>query len=107
TGALSRVAGENVGNHAIQQGTLAASTNYGLSYVSAGLAITPRALAVTADAKSKAYGDADPALTFQLTGGSLVHTDSFSGPLPRVAGEHAGSYAILQSTLTAGANYSL
>jgi hypothetical protein len=107
SGALTRVAGENVGTYAILQGTLTAGTNYTLSYTGADLTITQRAIAVTADAKSKVYGDADPALTYQLTSGTLVGSDSFSGALTRVAGENVGAYAILQGTLTAGANYSL
>jgi len=38
-----------------------------------------RPITVTADAKSKTYGDADPALTYQITSGSLVTGDSFNG----------------------------
>ena len=62
SGALSRTAGENVGTYAIDQGTLAAGSNYTITYAAADFAITPRSLSVTADAKSKIYGDADPAL---------------------------------------------
>src|SRR5205823_10828473 len=40
TGALSRAAGENVGSYTIQQGTLALSTNYSLTFVGAQLTIT-------------------------------------------------------------------
>ena len=69
--------------------------------------VNPAAIAVTADVKSKVYGDADPALTYHLTGGSLVSGDSFTGGLTRVAGENVGAHAILQGTLTAGANYNL
>jgi len=53
------------------------------------------------------YGDSDPALTSQITSGSLVGSDSLSGSLTRAAGENAGSYAIQQGTLTAGGNYNL
>ena len=107
TGALTRVAGENVGTYAIQQGTLAASANYTLTFVGANLSIGTRALTVTADAKSKIYGDPDPALTYQITGGSLVTGDSLTGALTRVAGENVGTYAIQQGTLAASANYTL
>jgi hypothetical protein len=69
--------------------------------------VDPAAIAVTADAKSKVYGDTDPALTCQLTSGSLVSGDSFAGSLTREAGQNVGAYAILQDTLTAGANYNL
>ncbi len=40
TGSLVRVAGEGVGTYAIQQGTLALSNNYSLTYVGANLTIT-------------------------------------------------------------------
>ena len=70
-------------------------------------AITPRAITVTADEQTKTAGDADPALTYQLTSGELADGDAFSGELTRDAGEKAGVYAIRQGTLTAGGNYSL
>src|SRR5437762_810858 len=107
SGALIRVAGENVGTYAIVQGTLSLSTNYTLTYVGANLTIDPRAVTVTADAKSKTYGNADPALTYQITSGSLAFSDSFSGVLSRVAGENVGTYAILQGTLSLSTNYTL
>src|SRR5439155_199315 len=107
TGALSRAAGENVGTYAIAQNTLALSTNYTLTYAGADLTITKRAVTVTADAKSKTYGDADPALTYQITSGSLVTGDGFTGALSRAAGENVGSYAIQQGTLALSTNYAL
>ena len=56
--------------YAITQGTLALSTNYALTYVGANLTITARPITVTADAKTKVYGDADPALSYQVTSGA-------------------------------------
>ena len=64
---MTRVAGENVGTYAIQQGSLGASANYALSFIGANLTIGARSVTVTADAKSKVYGDTDPALTYQIT----------------------------------------
>src|SRR5439155_10163259 len=107
SGALSRVAGETVGTYAINQGTLIAGPNYALSFNSATLTITPSPLTVTAFAKSKIYGTSDPTLTYQVTSGALVGGDTLSGSLSRVAGETVGSYAINESTLTAGTNYTL
>jgi hypothetical protein len=40
-GSLSRIAGEDIGSYAIQQGTLTAGSNYTLTYVGADLTITP------------------------------------------------------------------
>ena len=88
----------------------AAKDNYMLSSVSgASASITARPITVTADAKSKTYGDGDPALTYSVTGGSLATGDGFSGSLARDAGESvAGNpYPISKGTLTAGTNYDL
>jgi hypothetical protein len=62
---------------------------------------------VTADAKSKAYGDPDPSLTYQVTSGALLTGDSFTGALTRLSGETVGTYAILQGTLALNSNYVL
>jgi hypothetical protein len=56
TGALVRAAGENVGNYAISQGTLALSTNYTLSYTGAVFEITRASLTITANDITKAEG---------------------------------------------------
>ena len=105
TGSLSREAGENAGTYAISQGTITAGDNYSMTYVPAYLTINPKSLTVTAEAKSKTYGDADPVLTYTSEG--LINSDAFSGALSRVAGENAGTYAINQGSLTAGNNYEI
>ena len=87
-------------------GTLTA-TNYTFAFLNGNLTISNRSITVTADAKTKTYGDPDPALTYQVTSGSLNAGDSFSGTLTRVAGTSVGTYAIQQGTLTAGPNYTL
>jgi len=111
TGSLTRVSGESVANspYAIQQGTLALDGNYNLSFISANLTITARNIEVTADAKTKTYGDADPALTYSITNGSLAFSDAFTGALTRVSGESVANspYAIQQGTLTLDSNYNL
>lgn len=107
SGALSRVAGENVNTYAIQQNTVTAGGNYAITYVPANLTITARPITITADAKTKVYGDADPAFTYQITSGSLVSGDEITGALSRTAGEAIGNYAINQNTLTAGSNYAI
>lgn len=65
--------------------------------------ILPKPITITADAKSKAYGEADPALTYTSTG--LLNSDSLTGSLTRASGENPGTHAITQGTLAAGANY--
>lgn len=73
----------------------------------ATLTIAPTPVTVAADAKTKYAGEADPALTYQVTSGALAASDSFSGALARDEGEAAGVYPIRQGTLALGSNYLL
>ncbi len=109
SGALERDAGEAVGSYDITVGTLAANSNYTLSYVGDTLEITAATLTVTADHQSKVYGSSDPALTYQVSGlqGDDTAEGVLSGALDRDAGEAVGSYDIGVGTLTANGNYSL
>ncbi|WP_265408542.1 MBG domain-containing protein, partial [Pseudomonas aeruginosa] len=111
-GGLVRVSGENVGNYAIQQGGLGlVSGNYDLSYQGNNLTITKALLNVIADAKTKVYGDADPSLTYQVSGlknGDTAGAVLNGGSLSRVAGENVGVYGINQGGLgLVSANYDL
>jgi filamentous hemagglutinin family protein len=107
--ATSATTASNVGVYGINQGTLAASTNYALNYAGANLTVTPRAITVTADAKSRAYGDTNPALTYQVGGSGLVNGDTLSGALATSAttSSNVGTYGIGQGSLAASANYAL
>ena len=111
SGALATPAttASNVGTYGITQGTLAASGNYALNYAAANLTVTQRAITVTADAKSRAYGDANPALTYQVGGSGLVNGDTLSGALATSAttSSNVGAYGITQGTLAASSNYAL
>lgn len=60
--------------------------------------IGKRAATITADAKSKVYGEADPTLTATVTG--TVGSDTLNYNLNRAAGENAADYTI---TVTASA----
>ncbi|MFO6384746.1 MBG domain-containing protein, partial [Pseudomonas aeruginosa] len=71
------------------------TANYTLSYVGNDLRITPAQLNVIADAKTKVYGDLDPALTYQVSGlkrGDTAGAVLNGGSLSRVAGENVGVY---------------
>jgi hypothetical protein len=105
--ATSATAASNIGVYGINQGSLAASTNYALNYASANLTVTRRAIIVTADAKSRAYGDTNPALTYQVGGSGLANGDTLSGALATsaTAASDAGVYGITQGTLAASSNY--
>ena len=67
--------------------------------------ITAKPLTITAEAKSKVYGEADPTLTYTKEG--LLEGDAITGALARAAGEDVGEYAITQGTLSAGDNYTI
>jgi hypothetical protein len=77
------------------------------SYASQTLDVLTRPITVTADALSKAFGQADPPFTYQITQGSLVFSDTFTGSLTREPGEDVGLYAILQGSLALPASYDL
>ncbi|OFJ47642.1 hypothetical protein BA896_000080 [Janthinobacterium lividum] len=102
-GVLRRAAGENVGSYTIDASALA-NGNYVVTAQNGALSIGARPITVTADAKSKVYGNVDPGLTYQVTKGELVAGDSLAGVLRRAAGENVGSYTIDASALANG-NY--
>jgi large repetitive protein len=79
SGSLARTAGEDVDSYAISQGTLSLGDNYTINFTGSTLTITPRAISVAADSRSKTYGHADPILSCKITAGSLVDGDIFSG----------------------------
>ncbi|TKC10779.1 gliding motility-associated C-terminal domain-containing protein [Pedobacter polaris] len=82
-----------------------ASNNYAITYQSGSLTITKASLNIIAQAKSKIYGEADPFLTYAVTG--LVGTDAISGSLARVPSENVGDYAINMGSLSASPNYTI
>ncbi|MBX5459778.1 MAG: filamentous hemagglutinin N-terminal domain-containing protein [Steroidobacteraceae bacterium] len=95
-GALS---GADAGNYSLANATGSATAN-----------ITPRPITVTADAKSKTAGHADPPLTYTTGCGNasapcgLVAGETLTGSLSRAAGEDVGIYAIQQGTVTGASN---
>ena len=68
TGALGRVAGEDVGAYAITLGDLSAGGNYTLTLIPTNFEITKAPLTVTAEDKSVTFPQALPALTATMTG---------------------------------------
>jgi hypothetical protein len=111
SGALATTASatSNVGSYGITQGTLAASSNYSLTYTGGTLSIASRPITVTANNVSRYIGLPNPKLTYQITTGSLVNGDVLSGALATTAGATStvGTYAIIQGTLTTTTNYAL
>ena len=111
SGALSRVAGENVGGYAILQNTLGAGSNYTITYQGANLRILRRSLLVLANNASRSYGQTNPVFTVTYTGfatgdgpsslsGTLVFTTSAT------PASSTGTYPIAPSGLSSP-NYSI
>ncbi|MGX5681979.1 MBG domain-containing protein [Schumannella luteola] len=107
SGEPTRSAGTAVGEYSIQRGTVSAGSNYTVDFETAAYTITPRPVVVAADDLTIEYGDAEPALTFEVTEGSVLDEDDFTGALVRASGSDAGEYAITQGSLALSANYSL
>ena len=108
TGALTRAAGETVGTYAITQGTLA-NANYDIIYVGDNFTITPKALIITADNKSKVYGSINPTLTFTYTGlanGDVATSTPPSITTTAVVSSPVGTYSITISGAS-DPNYSI
>ncbi len=87
----------------------AGASNYSISYVPGTLTITPAALTITANDKTKVYGAANPTLTASYTG--LVNGDTAAvvtglNLSTAAANSNAGTYAI---TATGGSasNYTI
>jgi hypothetical protein len=113
TGTLTRAPGEAVadGPYAITKGTLGSNTNYTINFTGSSLNITPRELTVNANAQTKVYGAADPALTYLASGFQFADTAAtvLTGTLTRAPGEAVadGPYAITKGTLGSNTNYTI
>ena len=79
--------------------------NYNTVTGSAKVTINKKALTITAEAKTKVYGEKDPALTYTVEG--LIEGESLTGALTRAEGEALGEYDITQGTLAVSNNYSV
>jgi hypothetical protein len=106
--AFTRASGENVGNYLITPNSLT-SDNYAITFNTGTLSISQAALTVTADAKTKTYGAADPAFTATYAG--FVNSENaavLGGTLAftRAPGENVGTYLITPNGLTSD-NYAI
>ena len=65
-----------------------------------------RQITVTANAQSRAYGDANPDFTYVVGGNGLVNGDQLGGALATTADQRSskGTYGITQGTLTTANN---
>ena len=96
----------NAGDSAIVTLTDAdASDTWYIWNASKAFTINPKALTVTADAKTKEYGDPDPVLTYTVTG--LLEGDELTSPLSRDEGEATGTYNIILASSLGNTNYTV
>src|SRR5205085_1335138 len=79
SGGLARAAGENVGPHAITQGTLGLSSNYALTVIGSNLTIGPKAASVTASNQSKPYGNLLTPAGTEFTTSGFINGDAVTG----------------------------
>src|ERR687897_185139 len=110
TGALGRVAGENVytSPYNYTLGNLSAGTNYNLILAAGSFAITAKDVTITpTSGQSKIYGAADP--VFAYSNSESLAAGAFTGALGRVAGENVATspYNYTLGNLSAGTNYNL
>jgi MBG domain (YGX type) len=96
----------NVGSYPILV-TLGSNPNYNVSKTDGTLAISPKAATVVANAKSKTYGDDNPALTATVSG-QVAGGDAINYSLSTTATKYSnvGSYPIVV-TLGSNPNYNV
>ena len=76
------------------------TSTYSNSTTSLSPTVLGRAITVTPYiGQSKVFGDAEPAIGYSITSGSMYGSETLTGALSRVAGEDAGSYAITAGNL--------
>ncbi len=81
------------------------TANYDITYVNGTLTVNAKTVTVTADNKSKGYGEADPEFTATVAG--LVGTDTVNYTLSRAVGEDIGEYTITAAGAATQGNYSI
>ena len=83
-------------------GTLA--TNYTITYTNGGISIGKAGLVVTADNKTRFYGDANPTLTYTVTGFVNNETASVLSGAPTIASTASLTSNVGNVAITAAAN---
>jgi hypothetical protein len=113
SGDLIRIPGEDAGSYAIQQGSLALSKNYTLTFIEGAFNIGLRPLVITADSLTKTCGDTTSFDGSEFTARGLAGSDNVTSVTLTSAGAAAdaaeGSYPIVGSNAvgTGLANYAI
>ena len=102
---LSREDGTDIGTYTIYANGDADQGNYNVTFVNGTLTIEPAAVTVTADDKTKTFGESDP--TFTATVEGLVGSDTVNYRIDCVHDEDAGTYEITVTGETEQGNYTV
>ena len=98
-GALKRVKGENVGEYAIEIGTLQLENpNYNISFINSTLTIEKRKVEIKILDAEKDYGEVDPTFKYEITSGSLIDGDSLQLQIISNSTEQIGEYELTLKT---------
>ena len=105
SGVLSRDPGSNVGEYDINQNTVidANNTNFIITFIPAKFTINKATLTVRPFAKSKAYGELDPIIEYDIIG--LVGGDTYQLEISRTPGENPGVYPYILEYINVSDNY--
>ena len=96
---------KNVGNTTIKVRVTNANYDPNPVELEGTVTITPKAVTVTADSKTKVYGTADPELTAKAEG--TLGNDTVDYELNRKSGEDVGNYTITPSGEASQGNYTV
>ncbi|MDY5579185.1 InlB B-repeat-containing protein, partial [Porcincola intestinalis] len=89
----------------VKNGDIDVTYQFSVKTENGSLNITPKAVTVTADDKSKTYGTADPELTAKVSG--TLDKDTVSYTLSRAEGEDVGTYTITPAGDKSQGNYTV
>ncbi|WP_102341893.1 MBG domain-containing protein [Galactobacillus timonensis] len=94
---------KNVGEQTVN--VKAEKANFETAEKTVTLKVTPKAVTVTAENKSKTYGEKDPELTATISG--TLDNDTVSYKLSRAEGKNVGTYKITPSGEASQGNYAV
>ena len=104
SGSLARVAGEDAGLYALNQGTLTAGNNYAITYNSADFEISKAALSLRPDAVTREFGEANPgSYSYSIASGQVFGSDVLGSPVfsvPYDQTTNAGDYTYTMNGLS-------
>ncbi len=102
-GSLAREEGNTYreGGYRILQGTVdnLRNPNYNITFIEGVYTIKKRPVTIQAKDKTQPYGAAETPLEYEITEGSLIGGDTFTGAIIREPGIVVGEYAIRQGSL--------